>query len=211
MAHDIFLGIIKKSWARGDCNAPAPLPPMPAQKKLILTEDEKSRLEKIAALRMKAESGDRKAKKQWRRLSRRAATLGKKARQGDPKAKRMVEVINQSGVLGPAQQISGDVEPRDQDLIEKLILRAGNATGWPTFISKDRYSDYQSRAGQGDQRSKEVIEILNRYITAGKVKVSDEKKGQITSYPIGGSLCSDDLDAAADGGACERKALSRRL
>jgi len=111
MSKDIFLKIVKKNWARGACDAP--LPPMAAQKKLVLTADEKERLAKIAALRMKAESGDRKAQKQWKLLSRRAAAIGKKARQGDPKAKRMVEVINQSGVLGPAQRISGSASGTD--------------------------------------------------------------------------------------------------
>jgi hypothetical protein len=209
MAQDIFLGVIKKNWARGTCKAP--LPKTPVQAQLTLTAGEKDKLAKIAVLRMKAESGDRKAQNQWKLLSKRASALGKKARKGDPKAKRLVEVINQSGVLGPAQRISGDIEPRDQDLIETLILRAGNAAGWPTYISKDRYADYQARAGHGDQRSKEVLVILNRYIQAGKVRVSDDKKGQISSYPIGGSICADDLEAAADGGSSERAALARRF
>lgn len=210
MSQDLFLGIVKKNWARDMYTASA-VPAVPTPAPLALTPDEKERLSKIAALRMKAESGDRKAKKQWKQLSKQTAVLAKKARKGDSKAKRMVEVITQSGVLGPAQRISGDIEPRDQDIIEKLILRAGNATGWPTFISRSRYADYESRANQGDERSREVMKILTRYIKDDKLKVSDEKKGQITSYPIGGSLCADDLEAAADGGACERKALARRL
>ena len=139
MAQNIFLGIIKKSWARDACDVP--LPPMPIQDKLILTENEKERpadgkmmrgrflmslsmwihktkkgrwinwdlqlvLAKIATLRMKAESGDRTAKQQWKQLSKRTAALGKRAKKGDPSAKRLVEVINQSGVLGPDQPIS---------------------------------------------------------------------------------------------------------
>jgi hypothetical protein len=183
MAQDLFFGIIRKNWARGTCTVP--LPEAPIQKQLVLTPDEKDRLARIAALKMKAESGDRKARKQWKRLVKQANKLRKKS---DPRAKRMATVLDQSGLLGRVQKISGDAEPRDQDIIEKLILRAGNATGWPTFVSRDRYADYQDRAGKGDQRSREVLEILSRYIKAGKVKVSDEKKGQVASYPIGGSL-----------------------
>jgi len=205
MSQDLFLGIVKKNWAR---DSYATLPSVPIQEQLVLTTDEKDHLAKIAALKMKAESGDRSAKKQWKKLVKKANLLRKKS---DPKARRMVSVLDQSGLLGHVQKISGDIEPRDQDIVEKLILRAGNATGWPVFLSKSRYADYQDRAGKGDQRSKEVLAILDRYTKSGKLKISDEKKEQVSRYPIGAGLCSDDLEAAADGGACERKALARRL
>ena len=209
MALDLFLGIIKKNWAR-DAAAGSPQAAAPPAA-LVLTADEKDRLARIATLKMRAESGDRKSRKQWKRLARKANALRAKARKGDPRASRMIAVLDQSGLLGSVQKISGDAEPRDQDIVEKLILRAGNATGWPTMISRDRYADYERRAGQGDQRSREVMAILTRYINAGKVKVSDGMKSQISRYPIGASLCADDLEAAADGGSCERAALARRL
>ena len=89
-------------------------------------------------------------------------------------------------VLGEARRVSGDAEPRDQDVVEKLILRAGNTAGWPAYVSRDKYADYQERARRGDQRSREVLTIIDRYVRAGKVKVSDEKRGQVSSYPVGG-------------------------
>ena len=208
MAQDLFLGIIKKDWSRGA--GLTPLPREPVQEQLILTTDEKAKLDKIATLKMKAESGDRRAKRQWGKLVKKANLLRKKAA-FDPRARRMVAVLDQSGILGHVQKITGDIEPRDQDIIDKLILRAGNAAGWPVFLSKARYADYQDRAGKGDQRSKEVLAILDRYTKAGKLKISDDKKEQVTRYPIGASLCSDDLEAAIDGGNCERNALTRQI
>ena len=89
-------------------------------------------------------------------------------------------------ILGTTRRVSGDTEPRDQDIVEKMILRAGNAAGWPAYVSRDRYADYQKRAGQGDQRSREVLAIIDRYVRDGKVRVSDEKRGQVSSYPLGG-------------------------
>jgi hypothetical protein len=80
---------------------------------------------------------------------------------------------------------SAQVEDKDQDIIDKLILRAGNYSGWPVYLSKDRYADYQARSAKGDHRCKEVIAILDRHIKDGRLRVSDERKGDFARYPIG--------------------------
>ena len=95
-------------------------------------------------------------------------------------------VDNALGSSGVAIYIPSTIsEPKDQDIIDKLILRSGNNSGWPVYISKDRYADYQSRSKK-DSRAAEIVAILDRYAGEGRLKISDEKKADIVRYPIGG-------------------------
>jgi hypothetical protein len=71
---------------------------------------EKLELERLAIVKMRAESGDKKAKIQWKRMSDKIASLKTKAKAGDPKAKRSLLMLKQNGFFQPIQKfaMSGD-------------------------------------------------------------------------------------------------------
>lgn len=101
MAFDLFLGIIPKSWARG---APiAQTQPVTNEPTVICTPEEQTKLEKIALIRMRAESGDKKAQKQWKAMLAGIPSLRTKAKRGDPKAKRTLLILSQGGFFQRAQ------------------------------------------------------------------------------------------------------------
>ena len=99
MAHDLLFGPTKKNWSRGAVTAPSV-----SQPKLVLTAEEKSRLEKLAVVKMRAEAGDRGAKKHWAKLRGDLAKLRARARKGDRKAARLRNVVDASGLFGEHQQ-----------------------------------------------------------------------------------------------------------
>ena len=117
MAYDLLFdailkrpNIIKKSWARCDRGPSPVIPPSPPVAKIAYTPEEKTRLDKLASLRMRAESGDKKARREWRRVLSQVKTLRKRARRGDARASRALLVLSSSGVVGDSQKIavSGD-------------------------------------------------------------------------------------------------------
>ena len=112
MAYDLFLGIIPKSWARG---APAAqTQPTASEPAVICTPEEKAKLEKLALIKMRAESGDKKAQKQWKAMLSGIPPLKAKAKQGDPKARRTLLILRQGGFLQRAQvfaNLSGSATP----------------------------------------------------------------------------------------------------
>ena len=193
MSKDLIFGFTKKDWSRKppeivhECG---PESCMITYRKEPLTADEKSKLDSLAQLKMKAESGDRQSQKQWKKLSIKVVSLKEKAKKGDPKAKHTVDILEDSGLFGHVQNISGSMEPRDQDMIDKLIQRAGEDSGWPVYISTSQHSDYRNRAAKGDHRAAEVLSIIDRNVKAGRLKISDEKKTDFSRYPIG----NDDED-----------------
>ena len=182
MSQDLFLGVVKKDWSRGPSRAIV----VESRPEEPLTEADRERLARLAVLKMKASSGDRLAKLKWKKIKINVAILKMKARKGDPKARHDLAVLDGSGLLGRVQTISGVAESKDQDIIDRLILRSGSAAGWPVYISKAQYADYQSRAAKKDARAVEVLVILGRYAKEGKLKISDDRKADQSRYPIGG-------------------------
>ena len=109
MAFDLFLGIIPKSWARG--TPIAQTQPVVDEPTVACTPEEQTKLEKLALIKMKAESGDKKAQKQWKTMLAGIPSLKAKAKRGDPKAKRTLLILSQGGFLQRAQvfaDLSGD-------------------------------------------------------------------------------------------------------
>ncbi len=109
MSYDLILkrpDIIRKSWARDDVSYKSIMSATAAGPKLVPTAEEKARISKLAALRMKAESGDRTAKKEWQRVSTKVAALRVRARGGDPKAVRACQILEDSGLFGKSRNIS---------------------------------------------------------------------------------------------------------
>lgn len=112
MAYDLFLGIIPKNWARGAPAAQAH--PVASEPTATCTPEEKAKLEKLTVIKMKTQSGDKKAQKQWKAMLANIPSLRTKAKQGDPKARRILLILRQSGLLQRAQvftDLSGNPTP----------------------------------------------------------------------------------------------------
>jgi hypothetical protein len=165
MAYDLLLGITKKNWSRGAMRATPALPPV--EPTIACTGKERASLEKLASLKMAAESGDLQAKIQWIAATKRFKVAKARAAAGDPKAKRSLAILKQAGFLQDAQRFSfssGEqasfddawgqvkkygqaVEKKDakaaRDAIEWMILRgwkASNVAGTFPFYPKITWS-----------------------------------------------------------------------
>ncbi len=104
MAFDLILGVTKKNWSRGAIPPTLALPP--AEPTIECTDKEKAGLEKLASIKMRAESGDRLAKIQWIAAAKRFRSTKAKAIAGDPKAKRSLAILQQAGFLTSTQKFS---------------------------------------------------------------------------------------------------------
>lgn len=67
------------------------------------TDAEMAMLARLALVKVDADAGDRKAKKQIAGVKRKLNTLRRQARRGNAKAARRVRVIEESGLLEPSQ------------------------------------------------------------------------------------------------------------
>jgi hypothetical protein len=67
------------------------------------TEAEMAMLAKLAEVRVRADAGDKKAKKQIASVERQARTLERQAKRGNAKAARKLRVLDESGVLRSSQ------------------------------------------------------------------------------------------------------------
>ena len=232
MSEDLILSFTKKDWSRTPPTIVHECGPemcMVSYKKEPLTDDEKSRLDRLAQLKMKAESGDKPAQRQWKEISSRVTALRSRAKKGDPKARHTLGILDDSGLFGHVQKISGSLSgPSDQDIIEKRIQKAGYNSGWPVYISTSEYAEYKKQSSKGNKMAAETLSLLDNNIKAGKLKIGDEKKSDLSRYPIGNDIGvqvrkqlaedeimsirginQDELAAARDGGSCEQAAMSR--
>jgi hypothetical protein len=124
----------------------------PAEPTIECTDKEKAGLEKLASIKMRAESGDRRARARWIAISRKIESTKARAAAGDPKARRSLAIMRQAGFLQDAQRLSfssgeqasfddawaqvrayGDaIERKDakaaRDSIEWMILRGWKAS-----------------------------------------------------------------------------------
>jgi hypothetical protein len=96
MSTDIVLKHTKRNWARGACEASSP----------NAAPSDKSRLEALAKILMAAESGDKKAQKQWKKICKKVDALRKKAKKGDPVAQLDLRKLENSGLFGHMQKIA---------------------------------------------------------------------------------------------------------
>ena len=100
-------------------------------------------------------------------------------------------------------------QDRDMDIVERMILRAGTAHGWPVHVKKQDYEDYKFRAGQGDSSATRTLAILGRYMTAGKLRVDSGTRDERLAYAMGEMIRDSDLqDDEEDGGASSPRTAS---
>jgi hypothetical protein len=67
------------------------------------TDAEMAMLAKLAEVRVRADAGDRKAKRQIAKVERQVRTLERQAKRGNAKAARKLRVLDESGVLRSSQ------------------------------------------------------------------------------------------------------------
>ena len=129
MSIDLIFGFTKKDWSRTPPTIVHECGPEVctiSQKKEPLTEEEKVRLDRLAQVKMKAESGDKQAQRQWKKISSKMISLKAKAKKGDPKAKHSLGILEDSGLFGHVQKISGEEsEGQGRRQMEELT-RKGN-------------------------------------------------------------------------------------
>jgi len=73
---------------------------------IATTSDEQQYLAQLAVLRMKADSGDASAQKEWRATMVKVDALRKKAAKGDEKAQRTVAILKESGIFSGVKTMS---------------------------------------------------------------------------------------------------------
>ena len=73
---------------------------------IATTPDEQQYLAKLAVLRMKADSGDVAAQKEWKTTMANVNALRKKAAKGDDKAQRTVAILKESGIFSGVQSMT---------------------------------------------------------------------------------------------------------
>jgi hypothetical protein len=94
MSQDLLLGNTDRNWSRD----PSGTDDKPSGKS-PLTEKEKDRIEKLAQLEMLASRGDKTAQKKMIEINAALGVLQKRASKGDPKSKRVLETLQDSGLL----------------------------------------------------------------------------------------------------------------
>src|SRR5271157_3802534 len=107
MAHDLFFGKTKRNFAR-DLEQSSPPLPMTDEVTLVFTPGEQLMLGKIALIKVQADNGDVKAKRELVAFTKKVAKTKVRAKNGDVDAKRCLLVLRESGIFNKSQQISVD-------------------------------------------------------------------------------------------------------
>ena len=143
MSHDLILGSTNRNFSLG-LEAPKLGPALPVSDEVTVTfsPEEKSMLEKVSILRMKADSGDKDAKKQLVSFTKNVAKLKAQAGKGDDKAKRALLVLRESGIFNPTQQIT----------ILGAFINQGRREARHNRRSQ-KIANLKTRAASGDQRA----------------------------------------------------------
>ena len=165
MSKDLIFGFTKKDWSRKppeivhECG---PESCMITYKKEPLTADEKAKLDKLAQLKMKAASGDRKSQKQWKKLYIKILALKAKAKKGDPRARHTVEILEDSGLFGSVQKISGEEEGDEGRKVLEALARKGDIKSLLKLKRSGRKKPWRFMA--------QIQTSWRRHATAGPVK-----------------------------------------
>ena len=197
MAHDLFLGKTKRNVAR-DSEALALDPSLPMSDEVTVTfsEDEKAMLEKISILRMKADLGDKAAKKQLVAFTKNVAKLKARAAKGDTKAKRNLLVLRESGIFNTPQQITMlglSLFSRKEDEHGRQRRMENFETEVSKVSSPDQISDaarmvafnpeyrkwLESFASQGSSNASKILAASKQYQAGFPVAMKGSSEDQI--------------------------------
>ena len=105
----------------------------------VTTDEDKAYLAQLAVIKMNADAGNAKAKKDWLAAQKNIAKIVAKAKKGDKAAQHTVAVIRESGLFQgvAAMDVSGsdDFSPQEKKLIAAMTnLRVKAAKGNPAAI-----------------------------------------------------------------------------
>ena len=138
MAYDLFLGKTKNNFSR-DLGEPWPVSD---EVTFTYSPQESAMLAEIASLRMKADGGDKSAKKQLALMARKVAKLKVRAHRGDKKAKRSLTVLRESGVFNEMQTFAlgwslfAKPDPAERKATVEKFVVALKAASKPEDIAK---------------------------------------------------------------------------
>lgn len=100
------------------------------------TEAEAAMIAKLAAVKVAADNGNRKARKQIAKVLKQLAALRRRARRGDTRAARQAQVLEESGILAPSQTFA--MEGADDAALEQMVARVAWGTGDKVWMVSQR-------------------------------------------------------------------------
>lgn len=217
MAYDLFLGITPKNWARG---APvAQSQRATDEPTMVCTPEEKVYLEKLALIRMKMESGDRKAQRQWKAILANLPSLKTRAKRGDLKARRTLLMLRQGGFLQRAQvfaDLSGSPTsgPRKPWTESEPDIKVGPRKAWSDSDSSvkvpprkpwtdDEIDETIKRAKKGDVLAQITMRKINAREAANREEMPMSGKIGSSHYiEIQGIFSGDERRAQIEDSGC---------
>lgn len=154
MALDLILGKIKRDWSLGRPSRSLVPSPTSDEVTLRLTQPEMDMLAEIAATKMRADAGDRAARKKIAKLAKKVAGMQSKAKRGDASAQRSLRVLKESGALVSVTSMTMGEETIPNVVYRAAVLKqAAKAAGKnrPTtkhfFRAKSAVDKVMGRAG----------------------------------------------------------------
>lgn len=154
MALDLILGKIKRDWSLGRPSQSLVPSPTSDEVTLRLTQPEMDMLAEIAATKMRADAGDRAARRKIAKLAKKVAGMQSKAKRGDASAQRSLRVLKESGALVSVTSMTMGEETIPNVVYRAAVLKqAAKAAGKnrPTtkhfFRAKSAVDKVMGRAG----------------------------------------------------------------
>ena len=184
MSHDLFLGKTKHNFAR-DIDSPSPTSD---EVTFTFTEAEKQMLASAADLRMKADAGDKNAKKRLVAFTKNVAKLKAKAAKGDAASKRTLLVLRESGLFNKTQTFSLGWNPftaKKESLEERTARIAKFATAVKSASKPEEIAKLSEQATY-DQALKDQLLALAQQGNANALKVAAYSP-KASSAVVGGS------------------------
>jgi len=170
MARDLFLGKIKRNFARDlDTVSPAS-----DEVTFTFTDAEKQMLASAADLRIKADAGDKNAKKRLVAFTKNVAKLKAKAAKGDATSKRTLLVLRESGLFNKTQTFSLGWNPfsAKKESLDERAARVAKFASAVKSASKPEEIAKLSEQATYDQALKEQLLTLAQQGNTNALKVA---------------------------------------
>jgi hypothetical protein len=185
MSHDLIFGKTKRNIARDQSSQV-----IESQARIsdevtfAFSEDERTMLEKASTLRMKADSGDKAAKKELVQFTKNVAKLKARAKKGDAKAKRALLVLSESGIFNPTQKldITGGwaSDPHAQDRrfdrfkeeVSKMSPSQIDDTSKMVAFNPEYKKHTLALIAQGNPTARKILDASEKYAAGVATKVN---------------------------------------
>ena len=188
MAHDIFLGKTKRNWSREKAAAN---PEYEAQYRATARANKVARLQ---AIKLKADSGDKKAQKKWAKINKRVAKIHLKAAKGNLKAAKQLAALNSTGLfvttVGPSTlktAMRGTFVGKDEILgtfvgADSVTRIRGNdklteiVTAGGAFVGNDKLTEIITSGANAAEEKIEIYELLRQKTWQKPFPIAIDKK-----------------------------------